>query len=318
VGLIGNGAFAYLDLVEHKPTGKTYVLKTMSKGYIEKIGMQDNLMVERMVLLTVRSPFVARLYEAYNGDQYVYFLLEACLGGELYDTYKRKSLHGNEVLAKYYVAGVAVALEHLHAHNIVYRDMKPENVVLTDQGHPKLVDMGLAKFVMGGKKTFTTCGTPDYFAPELIQSTGHTHAVDWWTLGILLFELLAGKPPFEAAAPMQIYAKIMKGIDKVPMPPKCKGPPGNLIKALLQMNPTARLPMRPGGTKNLKDHNLFKDFDWMALENGTMEAPYKPAVESARDITNFPNVRKEDMPKSINYQDNGTGWDTGFAVSAGD
>merc|ERR1712151_789537 len=150
-----------------------------------------------------------------------------------------------------------------HDRKIIYRDLKPENLLINDLGHVKLTDMGLAKFVVG--KTYTTCGTPDYFAPELISSSGHTNAVDWWTLGILLFELLTGHPPFESAYPMQIYSKVMKGIGKVQFPAKCQGAPENLIKGLLQKEPSERLPMKLGGTKNLKDHKWYQNFDWEAM-----------------------------------------------------
>merc|ERR1711970_154066 len=109
----------------------------------------------------------------------------------------------------------------MHIRRIIHRDLKPENVLLNQDGLPKLTDMGLAKFVIG--KTYSTCGTPDYFAPELIASTGHTNAVDWWTLGILTFEMMSGHPPFESAYPMQIYSKVMKGIGKITFPPKLKG-----------------------------------------------------------------------------------------------
>merc|ERR1712048_575368 len=110
----------------------------------------------------------------------------------------------------------------------IFRDLKPENLLLNDKGQVKLTDMGLAKVVVG--KTYTTCGTPDYFAPELIASKGHTHAVDWWTLGILTFELMVGHPPFESATPMQIYQKVTKGIDEVAFPRAAKGDAENLIK----------------------------------------------------------------------------------------
>merc|ERR1712166_1337057 len=197
------------------------------------------------------SPFIIMLYGTYNGAQTLYFLMEAALGGELYATYNRKGFHGSEKHAKYYVAGVVFAFEHLHERFIIYRDLKPENLLLTEDGHIKLTDMGLAKFVIG--KTYTTCGTPDYFAPELIASSGHTNAVDWWTLGILIFELMSGHPPFESAYPMQIYSKVMKGIGKVVFPPKCNGPVGDLIRDLLKREPSERTAMRPGGVQNLRD-----------------------------------------------------------------
>jgi serine/threonine protein kinase len=237
--------------------------------------------------------------------------MEVALGGELYATYNRKGFHGSEKHAKFYSGGVVMAFEHFHDRRIIYRDLKPENLLLNEEGKIKITDMGLAKFVIG--KTYTTCGTPDYFAPELIASTGHTNAVDWWTLGILVFELMSGHPPFESAYPMQIYSKVMKGIAKVQFPPKCQGPVGELVKALLKKEPSERLPMRPGGVKNLKEHKWYSGFDWESFTKLTMEAPYKPVVKSKKDIANF-SARKEDMPRQIEYKDDGSGWDKAFAT----
>jgi len=257
------------------------------------------------------SPFIVKLYETYNGEQSLYFLLELALGGELYATYNKKGLWGNEDCAKFYVAGTVFAFEHLHSKKIIFRDLKPENLLLNDQGHVKLTDMGLAKVVIG--KTYTTCGTPDYFAPELIASKGHTIAVDWWTLGVLNFELLAGHPPFESATPMQIYSKVKKGINKVTFPRKCKGKVETLIKGLCHASPSERLPMKKGETKNIKTQQWYADFDWDAFEKQKMSPPYKPTVKNKKDIANF-SARKEDMPPQINYKDPKTGWENGFAT----
>jgi len=310
IGLLGCGGFGVVELYEHKTTGEAYAMKGLSKGYIVKTGMQESTMNEKNILLMTNSPFITMLYATYNGSQSLYFLLEVALGGELYATYNRKGFHGSEKHAKYYIAGTVYAFEHLHERRIIYRDLKPENLLLNELGHTKLTDMGLAKFVIG--KTYTTCGTPDYFAPELIASTGHTNAVDWWTLGILTYELMSGHPPFESAYPMQIYSKVMKGISKVPFPPKCQGPVGELIKGLLKKEPSERLPVRPGGTKNLKDHAWYSGYDWDAVKALSMEAPYKPVVKSKKDIANF-SARKEDMPRQIEYKDDGSGWDADFA-----
>merc|ERR1712032_494471 len=242
--------------------------------------------------------------------------MEAALGGELYATYNRKGFHGSEKHAKFYIAGTVFAFEHCHERRIIYRDLKPENLLINEQGQCKVTDMGLAKFVIG--KTFTTCGTPDYFAPELIASTGHTNAVDWWMLGVLIFEMMTGHPPFESAYPMQTYSKVMKGIGKIAFPPICNGAVGDLIKALLRNEPSERLPMRPGGIKNLRDHKWFTGFDWTLLKNvdnkdkPQMEPPFKPTVKSQKDIANF-SARKEDMPRQIEYTDDGSGWDKDFA-----
>jgi cGMP-dependent protein kinase len=287
-------------------------MKGMSKGYIVKTGMQESVMNEKNILMMTNSKFIIKLYETYNGVQSLYFLMEPALGGELYATYNRKGFHGSARHAKFYAAGVVLAFEHLHERRIVYRDLKPENLLLNELGKLKLTDMGLAKFAIG--KTYTTCGTPDYFAPELIASSGHTNALDWWTLGILIFEMMSGHPPFESAYPMQIYSKVIKGINKVPMPTKCQGSVAELIKALLKNDPSERLPMLAGGIKNVKNHSWFETFDWEAMENCTLEPPYKPVVKSKKDLANF-SARKEDMPTQLHYTDDGSGWDKGFATA---
>lgn len=311
LGLLGCGGFASVELWEHRDTKETYAMKCVSKGYIVKMGMQQSILNEKNILMMTNSFFVIKLFECFNGSQTLYFLLEAALGGELYATYNRRGLHGSEKHAKFYIAGTVCALAHLHDRRIIYRDLKPENLLLNESGQLKLTDMGLAKFVVG--KTFTTCGTPDYFAPELISSTGHTIAVDWWTLGILLFEFMAGHPPFESPTPVETYSKVMKGIGKVKMPPKCQGAIGDLIKGLLRKEPSERLPMRPGAIQNVKDHKWYVGFNWEGMESQKLDPPYKPIVKSKKDMTNFV-ARKDDMPNQIEYEDDESEWDQDFAT----
>lgn len=163
IGLLGCGGFGAVELFEHKDTKETYAMKALSKGFIVKTGMQESVMNEKNILTMTNSPFIIKLFETYNGSQTLYFLLEPALGGELYATYNRKGFHGSDRHAVYYSAGTVFAFEHLHQRHVIYRDLKPENLLLTHKGQIKLTDMGLAKFVVG--KTYTTCGTPDYFAP---------------------------------------------------------------------------------------------------------------------------------------------------------
>jgi len=313
LGLLGCGGFGAVELVEHVKTGDTYALKALSKGYIVKSGMQQSVISEKKVQMLCDSPFVVKLFETFNGDQSLYFLLELALGGELYATYNKKDFYGKEGHAKFYVAGVVFAFDHMHERKIIFRDLKPENLLLNEKGHIKITDMGLAKICAG--KTFTTCGTPDYFAPELVQSQGHTWSLDWWTLGILTFELLVGRPPFESPSPMQIYQKVVKGINKVNFPKKAKGPAEDLIKGLCRHEPSERLPMKKGGIENIQKHPWYNGFDWEAMKNLTLTPPYLPQVKSKKDIANF-SARKEDMPPHVLYKDNGTGWDKDFATSS--
>lgn len=312
IGLLGCGGFGAVELVEHNKTKETYALKALSKGYIVKCGLQRGVMSEKNIQLMCDSPFIVKLHATYNSAQSLYLLLEAALGGELYATYAKKGLHGSEKHAKYYVAGTTFAFEHLHSKKIVFRDLKSENLLLTQEGKVKLTDMGLAKVSPG--KTYTTCGTPDYFAPELINASGHTFSLDWWTLGVLTFELMAGNPPFEASTPMATYSKVKHGINKVDFPPEIGSQCTDLVKKLCVKEPSERLPMKKGGTSRLKQHGWFKDFDWSDMKNLTMQPPYKPKVQNKKDIANF-SAKKEDMPPQVKYKDDGSHWDKDFATS---
>eukprot|EP00927_Polykrikos_kofoidii_P067789 TRINITY_DN63233_c0_g1_i1.p1 TRINITY_DN63233_c0_g1~~TRINITY_DN63233_c0_g1_i1.p1 ORF type:complete len:781 (-),score=159.73 TRINITY_DN63233_c0_g1_i1:65-2407(-) len=314
IGLLGCGGFGAVDLVEHSETKDVYALKSISKGFVVQSNMERGVVNEKEVQLMCDSDFVVKLFETYMDSQKLYLLLELAIGGELYATYERKGLHGKETHALFYIAGVVLAFEHLHEKKILFRDLKPENLLLNDKGNIKLTDMGLAKVALGN--TYTTCGTPDYFAPELIESKGHSYGVDWWTLGVLTFELMGGRTPFESPTPMLICQKVKKGINKVSFPPKCKGNIENLIKSLCDKEPANRLPMKKGGITNIKKHAWFKDknFDWVGMAKLTLSPPYVPVVKSRTDLTNF-CAREEDLPPRVPYKDDGSGWDADFATS---
>jgi len=314
VGLLGCGGFGSVRLVRVKNDKQktSYALKQISKGYIVKMHLCDQICNERRILSMTNSPFIAQFYCTYKDAESLYFLLEACLGGEIFAVYNQKHFHGSMPHCIFYGACVVRAFEHLHERRIIYRDLKPENMLLTNEGYCKLTDMGLAKFVIG--RSYTTCGTPDYFAPEIVQSCGHTNAVDWWTFGILVYELLVGHPPFDGLDPMARYKKILVGMSAAKFPPgRFKNPSSiDFIKEVCHKDPGMRLPMRPGGVKaNLYPHNFFSGHDWVALENRTLEPPYKPVVRSRSDISNFMSS-EEECPPAIPYMDPGTGWDKEF------
>lgn len=190
IGLLGCGGFGAVTLEEHKKTGKTYALKTISKGYILRMRMQDGVKREKQILFKCNSDFIVRIYATFNLEDYLCFLLEPAMGGELFQTYHKYKFHGHIPKARFYSACVVMAFEHLHKLDVIYRDLKPENLLLDDAGYCKLTDMGLAKEMKGKPFTWTTCGTPDYFAPEICRREGYSKNVDWWTLGILIHELL--------------------------------------------------------------------------------------------------------------------------------
>ena len=166
-------------------------LQALSKGYVMKMKMQKHVMREKEIQGMCSCKFIINLYQTFKSTEHLYLLLEAAMGGELYQVYRKRNFFGSCSKARFYSACVVYGFEHFQEHNIIFRDLKPENLLLDTRGFCKITDMGLAKILTSGK-TYTTCGTPQYFAPEVIQNKGHNRAVDWWTLGVLVHELLSG------------------------------------------------------------------------------------------------------------------------------
>mmetsp|Transcript_16773 Transcript_16773/g.41536 ORF Transcript_16773/g.41536 Transcript_16773/m.41536 type:complete len:821 (+) Transcript_16773:174-2636(+) len=312
VGVLGCGGFGSVTLQRVKGKSKAlYALKAISKGYILKMQLCDQICNERKILSMTNSPFIAQFYCTYNSADTLYFLLEACLGGEVFAQYSRRSFHGSVPHCVFYSACVVKAFEHLHDRKIIYRDLKPENMLLDDVGYCKLTDMGLAKFVVG--RTYTTCGTPDYFAPEIIQSVGHTNAVDWWTFGILVYELLVGRTPFDGIDPQLRYRKILGGIDKSSFPKTMPKNAVEMIKEVCRTDPSHRLPMRPGGVReNLYTCTFYEFNKWAQLERRALKPPFKPRLKASNPLYQFGSGEGEIQPPTIAYVDPKNGWDADF------
>eukprot|EP01016_Furgasonia_blochmanni_P044644 TRINITY_DN6219_c0_g3_i4.p2 TRINITY_DN6219_c0_g3~~TRINITY_DN6219_c0_g3_i4.p2 ORF type:complete len:222 (+),score=51.51 TRINITY_DN6219_c0_g3_i4:452-1117(+) len=183
----------------------------------------------------------------------------------------------------FYASQVVCMFEYLHSKNIVYRDLKPENLLIAADGYLKLTDFGFAKYVEG--RTYTLCGTPEYLAPEILLNKGHGKPVDWWCLGILVYEMLAGIDPFNDEDPMAIYQKILKG--KVKFPKTFDKDAKSLVKHLLVADLTKRFGNLKGGAQDIKDHRWFAGLEWNALLMRKIAAPYKPPIKSKGDSSNF-------------------------------
>jgi cGMP-dependent protein kinase len=299
---LGAGGFGVVTLEKHEKTGELFAVKVLNRAKLQKQGMEPKAASERDVLRMVDTRFVIRLFEAYMDDVDIFFVLEPCLGGELFTVLHSKRLFGVDKYAQFYTACVLEAYDHLHQRHIIFRDLKPENVLLDVKGQGKLCDMGLAKFCIG--KAYTLCGTPEYMGPEVIKGTGYGKAADWWMVGIFLFELLTSRTPFVAAAPYEICKNIRRGyaayakenLTETHLP---REPFKSLIPALLDPNPLARLPMQPErGVDGLREHEYFAKagFKFDNLRDGQMTAPYIPTVKDPEEAKNFNVVhRKQEM-----------------------
>ena len=269
---------------------KTYALKILSKSSIVESGLQDHVLTEKRIMEELNHPFILSFHCAMQDDKYIYFLLEVLLGGELFK-FLRAETQFPESWSRFYSASVVLAFCELHERKIAYRDLKPENLVMDTNGFLKLVDFGLAKKVDTGK-TWTLCGTPDYLAPEVILNEGHDWAVDYWALGVLIYEMTAGSPPFYADDPMEVYEKILSG--HVSIPNHFSRGLADLVKKLLRTYQSKRLGRTKGGTAAIKKHKWFSGFDWKELINKSMKVPILPQVTNTEDLSNFDTYPEDD------------------------
>lgn len=274
LGTLGEGSFGSVVLLKDAETSELYALKALRKDHIAEEKMQTHICNERSVMSVLDSDFIVRLHASYHDPEHVFFLLEPVFGGELFDVYTEKSLFGNFTHARFYIACVTLALEHMHTKRVIYRDLKLENCLLDKQGYVKLTDMGIAKMVLG--KTYTICGTADYFAPETLRQTGHNRAVDWWACGVLLFIMAVGRSPFDAEDVTQIYKNIVKGFSKVKFPQSVTSDLSDVIKSLCRKKPEERVPMQKGGVDGLKDMPWFSSLSWHGLQERSLEGPLLP------------------------------------------
>ena len=288
---LGTGSFGRVKIAKDKKTGEFVAMKIMKKAEILKSKQADHISNEIKILSMIDHPFVITFGGFTQDDRNLYLALELINGGELF-TYLRGVGRFPVDQARVYIAQIVLIFDYLHNKNIIYRDLKPENILIHKSGFLKLTDFGFAKIVEG--RTYTLCGTPEYLAPEIILNKGHGKPVDWWTCGILLYEMIAGIDPFSDDDPMMVYQKILKG--KIKFPSGFDSNAKSLIKHLLDSDLTKRYGNLKNGVKDITGHRFFKNLEWDKLLRKEIPPPYVPKVKSNDDISNFSAYPDSDNP----------------------
>ncbi|PGH30636.1 AGC/PKA protein kinase [[Emmonsia] crescens] len=287
---LGTGSFGRVHLVQSRHNQRFYAIKVLKKAQVVKMKQVEHTNDERRMLQRVKHPFLITLWGTFQDSKNLYMVMDFVEGGELFSLLRKSQRFPNPV-AKFYAAEVTLALEYLHEHHIVYRDLKPENLLLDRHGHLKITDFGFAKEVKD--ITWTLCGTPDYLAPEVVSSKGYNMSVDWWSLGILIFEMLCGFTPFwDSGSPMKIYENIIKC--RVKYPPYMHPDAQDLLSQLITPDLTMRLGNLHGGSQDVKDHPWFAEVTWDRLARKDIDAPYIPPVKGGQgDASQFDRYPEE-------------------------
>ncbi|PKS09738.1 hypothetical protein jhhlp_004359 [Lomentospora prolificans] len=323
IKLIGKGDVGKVYLVREKKSSRLYAMKVLSKKEMIKRNKIKRALAEQEILATSNHPFIVTLYHSFQSEDYLYLCMEYCSGGEFFRALQtRPGKCINEDDARFYAAEVTAALEYLHLMGFIYRDLKPENILLHQSGHIMLSDFDLSKqsgpggkptMIVGKNGASTTSlptidtrsciadfrtnsfvGTEEYIAPEVIKGSGHTSAVDWWTLGILIYEMLYGTTPFKGKNRNATFANILR--EDIPFPDSPnKEPVSNLCKSLIRKllikDENRRLGARAGAS-DIKAHPFFRTTQWALIRH--MKPPIVPNAGRGIDTINFRNVKESE------------------------
>ncbi|KAF1843505.1 serine/threonine-protein kinase YPK2/YKR2 [Cucurbitaria berberidis CBS 394.84] len=292
--VVGKGSFGKVMQVQKKDTHRIYALKTIRKAHIISRSEVAHTLAERSVLAQINNPFIVPLKFSFQSPEKLYLVLAFVNGGELFH-HLQKEQRFDINRARFYAAELLCALECLHGFNVIYRDLKPENILLDYTGHIALCDFGLCKLDMKDEdRTNTFCGTPEYLAPELLTGAGYTKSVDWWTLGVLLYEMLTGLPPFYDENTNDMYRKILTEPLHFPGPEIVPPAARDLLTRLLDRNAEKRLGAK--GAAEIKAHYFFHSIDWRKLLERKYEPSFKPNVVDAKDTANFDREFTSEAP----------------------
>ncbi|XP_064424984.1 ribosomal protein S6 kinase beta-1 [Latimeria chalumnae] len=286
LGKGGYGKVFQVRKVTGANTGKIFAMKVLKKAMIVRNAKDTaHTKAERNILEEVKHSFIVDLIYAFQTGGKLYLILEYLSGGELFMQLEREGIFMEDT-ACFYLAEISMALGHLHQNGIIYRDLKPENIMLNHQGHVKLTDFGLCKeSIHDGTVTHTFCGTIEYMAPEILMRSGHNRAVDWWSLGALMYDMLTGAPPFTGENRKKTIDKILKC--KLNLPPYLTQEARDLLKKLLKRNAASRLGAGPGDAEEVKAHPFFRHINWEELLARKVEPPFRPYLQSDDDVSQF-------------------------------
>uniref|UniRef100_A0A1A8UAE1 non-specific serine/threonine protein kinase n=1 Tax=Nothobranchius furzeri TaxID=105023 RepID=A0A1A8UAE1_NOTFU len=282
---LGTGSFGRVMLVRHKGRNQFYAMKILDKQKVVKLKQIEHTLNEKRILQAVSFPFLVRLEYAFKDNSNLYMVMEYVPGGEMF-SHLRRTGRFSEHHARFYGAQIVLTFEYLHSLDLIYRDLKPENIMLNSQGHVKLTDFGLCKeSIHDGTVTHTFCGTIEYMAPEILMRSGHNRAVDWWSLGALMYDMLTGAPPFTGENRKKTIDKILKC--KLSLPPYLTQEARDLLKRLLKRNASSRLGAGPGDAAEVQAHPFFRFINWEDLLARKVEPPFRPILQSADDVSQF-------------------------------
>uniref|UniRef100_A0AAY4DPH7 Ribosomal protein S6 kinase n=1 Tax=Denticeps clupeoides TaxID=299321 RepID=A0AAY4DPH7_9TELE len=285
--VLGQGSFGKVFLVKKltgPDAGQLYAMKVLKKATL-KVRDRVRTKMERDILVEVNHPFIVRLHYAFQTEGKLYLILDFLRGGDLF-TRLSKEVMFTEQDVMFYLAELALALDHLHQLGIIYRDLKPENILLDEDGHIKLTDFGLSKESIDHEnKAYSFCGTVEYMAPEVVNRRGHTHSADWWSYGVLMFEMLTGSLPFQGRDRKETMTMILKA--KLGMPQSISQEAQSLLRCLFKRNPANRLGAGPDGVEEIKRHPYFGTIDWNKLFRKEIQPPFKPATGRPDDTVYF-------------------------------
>ncbi|CUM52766.1 unnamed protein product [Debaryomyces tyrocola] len=291
---LGTGSFGRVHLTRSIHNGRFYAMKTLKKERVVNMKQVEHTNDERRMLKLAQHPFIIRMWGTFQDCHNLFMIMDYIEGGELFSLL-RKSQRFPTPVAKFYAAEVFLAIEYLHELDIIYRDLKPENILLDKNGHIKLTDFGFAKEV--SDVTYTLCGTPDYIAPEVVATKPYNKSVDWWSFGILIFEMLTGYTPFYDPTPMKTYENILNGTITYPdyLPPDIL----DLLQKLIVKDLSQRLGNLQDGSDGIKNHPWFKEVIWERLLSRDIETPYEPPITSGIGDTSQFDRYPED--KDLDY-----------------